>query len=133
MASSLPTNPARLSRVLVVDDDNQILETMQLALSNRGYEVILARDGKEGTARIERDAPDVVILDVMMPRRSGFAVLDKLNREAAGNPSIIVVTGNEDVRFQQYAESKGVAAYVRKPYNVETMLALVDRLAAERG
>ena len=65
-------------RILLVDDDVEVIEAMQLALKSRGYHVMIARDGNEGLALAEREDPDLVILDMMMPKRSGFLVLEKL-------------------------------------------------------
>ncbi len=79
-------------------------------------------------ARAERDAPDLVILDVVMPRRSGFNVLKRLNMMPTLNPRVIMVTGNEDPRHRIYAEASGVDAYVQKPFDVDSVLDLVDGL-----
>ena len=67
-------------RVLLVDDDREIVESMRIALETSGYEVLVARDGNQGLVMVERDDPDLVILDMMMPKRSGFLVLEKVRR-----------------------------------------------------
>ena len=67
-------------RVLLVDDDHEIIESLRYALSSKGYDVLVARDGNQGLAMAEREDPDLVILDMMMPKRSGFLVLEKLRR-----------------------------------------------------
>ena len=67
-------------RVLLVDDDESILEVIEAAFRRSGHEVLVARDGSEALVRAERDAPDLVVLDLVMPRRSGFAVLDRLRQ-----------------------------------------------------
>lgn len=67
-------------RILLVDDDHEIIESMRLALESRGYRILVARDGNQGLAMAERENPDLVILDMMMPKRSGFLVLEKLRR-----------------------------------------------------
>src|SRR3989304_154161 len=67
-------------RILLVDDDREIVESMRIALDAGGYEVLVARDGNQGLAMAEREDPDLVILDMMMPKRSGFLVLEKLRR-----------------------------------------------------
>ena len=72
-----PTGP---KRVLIVDDDNEIVESVRFALEQRAYQVLVARDGNQGLAMAEREDPDLVILDMMMPKRSGFLVLEKLRR-----------------------------------------------------
>ncbi len=65
-------------RILLVDDDQEIVESMRLALESKGFQVLVARDGNQGLVLCEREDPDLVILDMMMPKRSGFLVLEKL-------------------------------------------------------
>ncbi|HHM12885.1 MAG TPA: response regulator, partial [Planctomycetaceae bacterium] len=67
-------------RILLVDDDAEIIEAMRYALQSRGYDVVIARDGNQGLVMAEREDPDLVILDMMMPKRSGFLVLERLRR-----------------------------------------------------
>jgi len=71
-------NPKK--RILLVDDDREIVESMRIALESAGYEILVARDGNQGLVMVERDDPDLLILDMMMPRRSGFLVLEKVRR-----------------------------------------------------
>src|SRR3954463_16441318 len=70
-------------RVLLVDDDHEIVESVRYALEANGFEVLIARDGNQGLSMAEREDPDLVILDMMMPKRSGFLVLEKLRRRRA--------------------------------------------------
>ena len=72
--------PKDRKRILLVDDDREIIESMRIALEAAGYEILVARDGNQGLALAEREDPDLVILDMMMPKRSGFLVLEKLRR-----------------------------------------------------
>ena len=116
-------------RVLVVDDDAEIIDTVQFALKQKGYEVLIARDGNQGLAMAEKDAPDLVILDMMMPKRSGFLVLEKL--KTLGNAvKVIMITANEGSRHKAYAEMLGVHEYLRKPFAMDKLLECVERLLA---
>ena len=76
------TKPEQIAakKVLLVDDDPEIIEAIRYALESRGYQIFIARDGNQGLAMAEREDPDLVILDMMMPKRSGFLVLEKLRR-----------------------------------------------------
>ena len=74
---------AGTKRVLLVDDDPEIIDAIRYALESRGYQIFIARDGNQGLAMAEREDPDLVILDMMMPKRSGFLVLEKLRRTRA--------------------------------------------------
>ena len=67
----------RPKRILLVDDDQEIIESMRVALEAKGYEVLVARNGNEGLATAEQEDPDLVILDMMMPQRSGFGEREK--------------------------------------------------------
>ena len=89
--------PAATKRILLVDDDAEIIESMRTILEAKGYSVLVARDGSQGIALAERENPDLVILDMMMPKRSGFLVLEKLRREYDHPIHIIMVTANEVV------------------------------------
>jgi DNA-binding response OmpR family regulator len=117
-------------RVLLVDDDREIVESMRLALQASGYEILVARDGNQGLAMAERDNPDLVILDMMMPKRSGFLVLEKLRRSRPVPLRIVMITANEGNRHKAYAEMLGVDDYIRKPFAMDRLLDTVERLLA---
>lgn len=114
-------------RILLVDDDHEIIESMRLTLESRGYQILIARDGNQGLAMAERESPDLLILDMMMPKRSGFLVLEKLLRSKPGLPTIMI-TANEGSRHKAYAEMLGVKDYLRKPFPMDRLLESVDRL-----
>ena len=81
MAKKAPkAEEAAAKRILLVDDDAEIIESLRLALEAQNYQVLIARDGNQGLALIERENPDLIILDMMMPKRSGFLVLERLKR-----------------------------------------------------
>jgi DNA-binding response OmpR family regulator len=115
-------------RVLLVDDDREIVESMRIALEAAGYEVLVARDGNQGLVMVERDDPDLLILDMMMPRRSGFLVLEKVRRTRPVPLRVIMITANEGNRHKAYAEMLGVDDYIRKPFAMDRLLESVDRL-----
>lgn len=115
-------------RVLLVDDDAEIIESLRLALEANGYEVLVARDGNQGLALTERENPDLVILDMMMPKRSGFLVLERLRRTQEESPPVIMITANEGNRHKAYAEMLGVDEYLRKPFPMDKLLESVKRL-----
>jgi DNA-binding response OmpR family regulator len=114
--------------ILLVDDDPDILAAMQTCFARAGYRVLTAADGNRALALAERDAPDLVVVDMMMPRKSGFLVLEMLKSRGAGSPHVIMITGNEGGRHKAYAEALGVDDYIRKPFDMERLLASVRRL-----
>jgi DNA-binding response OmpR family regulator len=115
-------------RILLVDDDHEIIESVRIALEGAGYDILIARDGNQGLALAERANPDLVILDMMMPKRSGFLVLEKLRRTRPVPMRIIMVTANEGSRHKAYAETLGVDDYIRKPFAMDRLLDSVNRL-----
>jgi DNA-binding response OmpR family regulator len=119
---------SRSKRILLVDDDREIVESLRVTLTAKGYHVSVARDGNQGLALAEREDPDLVILDMMMPKRSGFLVLEKLRRCRPVPTRIIMITANEGSRHKAYAETLGVDDYIRKPFAMDRLMASVKRL-----
>ena len=115
-------------RILLVDDDAEIVESLRLALEANGYTVLVARDGNQGLALSERENPDLVILDMMMPKRSGFLVLEKMRRTRDTPMRVIMITANEGSRHKAYAEMLGVDDYIRKPFPMDRLIESVQRL-----
>ena len=115
-------------RILLVDDDAEIVESLRLALESNGYSVLVARDGNQGLALSERENPDLVILDMMMPKRSGFLVLEKMRRTRETPLRVIMITANEGSRHKAYSEMLGVDDYIRKPFPMDRLIESVQRL-----
>ncbi|MDB4807753.1 response regulator [bacterium] len=107
--------------VLLVDDDIEIVEAVRYALEGAGHTVVVARDGNQGLALAERENPDLIVLDMMMPKRSGFLVRTE-------PLPVIMITGNEGSRHKAYAELLGVSDYIRKPFPMERLISSVDKL-----
>ena len=114
--------------ILVVDDDYEIAESIKYALVDAGYEVSLARDGNEGVAYAEARNPDLMILDMMMPKRSGLLVLERLRQHSDSDVPVIVITGNDGNRHREYARLLGVGDYLHKPFTMDTLLDSISRL-----
>ena len=114
-------------RILLVDDDAEIIESLRLALEANGYTVLVARDGNQGLALSERENPDLVILDMMMPRMGGYPVLEHFKGKTDA-PPIIMITANEGSRHKAYAEMLGVDDYIRKPFPMDRLIESVQRL-----
>jgi DNA-binding response OmpR family regulator len=133
MADEMTTaaeDAAAKKRILLVDDDYEIVDSMKLVLESKGYEVLVARDGNQGLAMAERENPDLVILDMMMPKRSGFLVLERLRRTRPVPMRVIMITANEGSRHKAYAEMLGVDDYIRKPFAMDRLMDSVQRLLA---
>lgn len=115
-------------KILIVDDDYEIIDSIRYALEGEGYLVVIARDGNQALALAERENPDLMILDMMMPKRSGFLVLEKLRRVREVPLPVIMITGNEGSRHKAYAELLGVSDYIRKPFAMDRLLQAVEKL-----
>jgi DNA-binding response OmpR family regulator len=120
--------PGSPKRILIVDDDNEIVESVRFALEQKNFQVLVARDGNQGLAMAEREDPDLVILDMMMPKRSGFLVLEKLRRTRAVPLRVVMITANEGSRHKAYAEMLGVDDYIRKPFAMDRLIDSVSKL-----
>lgn len=101
-------------KVLIVDDDRDVLEAMDVALRSEGAVTLTVQDGNEAVRVCQEQRPELVVLDMMLPRRSGFLVLEKI-KGYEDSPQVIMVTANEGKRHQAYAESLGVDRYLLKP------------------
>ena len=112
--------------VLIVDDDYDLSDGIRAVLENQGHKVLQARDGQQGQQLIYQQRPDLVILDMMMPRKGGYPVLEHF-RDKKDAPPIIMITANEGSRHKAYAEYLGVVDYIRKPFAMERLMEVVNR------
>jgi DNA-binding response OmpR family regulator len=112
--------------ILIVDDDMELSDGLRTVLERQGHKIIQARDGQQGKQAIYQHRPDLVILDMMMPRMGGYPVLEHF-RDKGDAPPIIMITANEGSRHKAYAEYLGVVDYIRKPFAMERLLEAVNR------
>src|SRR5882724_8610860 len=112
--------------ILIVDDDLELSDGLKIMLERQGFRVIQARNGQEGKSMIYQNRPDLVILDMMMPKMGGYPVLEHF-RDKPDAPPIIMITANEGSRHKAYAEYLGVVEYIRKPFAMEKLMEAVQR------
>jgi DNA-binding response OmpR family regulator len=124
------SSPLEGKRVLLVDDDHDILTSMQAALEPTGAVIDSATNGNQAVELAEKDNPDVIVLDMMLPGRSGFLVLEKLKAKKPRNskPYVIMITGNTGARHKMFAESLGVSEYFTKPVKMDKLIATAEKL-----
>jgi DNA-binding response OmpR family regulator len=117
-------------RILLVDDDQDILTSMQAAFEPTGAVVDTASNGNKAVELAEKNQPDVIVLDMMLPGRSGFLVLEKIKARKPRNskPFVIMITGNQGARHKMYAESLGVSEYFNKPVKMDKLITSAERL-----
>ncbi len=112
--------------ILIVDDDRELVDGLRAVLERQGYFVMQAHDGHQGKQAIYDRQPDLVILDMMMPRMGGYPLLEHF-RGRTDAPPIIMITANEGSRHKAYAEYLGVIDYIRKPFAMERLLEAVSK------
>jgi DNA-binding response OmpR family regulator len=114
--------------ILLVDDEPDIIAAMRTAFETAGYRVLAAEDGNMALALAECEQPDLAVVDMMIPKKSGLAVLEKLKQRPGGGPPVIMVTANESARHREYAQKLGVDDYFVKPLEMERLVESVRRL-----
>jgi DNA-binding response OmpR family regulator len=117
-------------RILLVDDDPDIIASIEAAFEPSGAVIETAGNGNKAVELCEANVPDLMVLDMMLPGRSGFLVLEKVKarKPKGAKPLVIMVTGNPGGRHKAYAESLGVSAYFNKPVKLEKLVATVEQL-----
>jgi len=119
--------------ILIVDDDPDIVTAISASLSDSGATIETAGDGAKAVKLAEKLDPDLVILDIMLPQKSGFLVLERLRagKQRGDLPHVIMITGNQGRRHRHYAESLGVDAYLNKPFSMDRLMESVDQLLSD--
>lgn len=129
------------AKILIVDDDPDVLEAIGIALEASGYEVVTARDGVEGLDKLKDEKPDLMILDLLMPKMDGFEVCKELKdpRRAkyANIPIIILSSVREEASRRRYELETGlqldVDDYVEKPIEYNILLERVKKILKKIG
>jgi DNA-binding response OmpR family regulator len=113
------------SKVLIVDDEPNIVLSLEFLMKQQGYETSVARDGDEALAEVERFRPDLVLLDVMLPRRDGFEVCERLRADGWSQLKILMLTAKgRDVEIEK-GLALGADGYVTKPFSTAELVARV--------
>jgi len=116
-------------KILVVDDERHIVRLVEVNLARAGYDVVVAYDGVEALEVFQKQKPDMVVLDVMMPRMDGFEVLKKLQADPDSRdvPVIMLTAKAQDADIFR-GWSSGVSSYLTKPFNPRELLTFVERI-----
>jgi CheY-like chemotaxis protein len=137
----MQTGGIMAAKILVVDDDPDILEAIEIILQATGYQVVTAKDGKEGLTRLRDEKPDLMILDLLMPKMDGFEVCKQLKdprwSKYADIPIIVLTSVPEHASRRRYELETGVrldvADYVEKPIDRGVLLERVGKLLKKLG
>ena len=120
--------------VLVVDDDPDVVEAVSMKLESKKYRVAKAYDGVEAWDRVKEERPDLIVLDVMMPRKDGYTVCDEIKKDAEyGNIPIILLTAvGSAVSSTSYTHEGGMTTladeYIPKPVDLDTLMGIIEDL-----
>jgi excisionase family DNA binding protein len=115
--------------VLVVDDDPGVRQVVRLSLELEGYRVKEAAGAEEGLAAVENDAPDLILLDVMMPHVDGWEMLRRIQeRHGAGSIPIVMFSGKVDAQTAAQATARGAQGFVGKPFDPQQLIERAKQL-----
>jgi len=121
-------------KVLIIDDDNQVRETLQLHLENDDFQVVTAADGAQGIQVAEAENPSVIVLDLAMPDIDGLEVLDRLRKDAiTWDTPIIICTAEGDSKSRDQSHRLGISRFLRKPVSPRRIISEINRLLQEIG
>ena len=120
-------------KILVVDDEREIVEAIKRELEENRYEVLTAYDGLEGLEKARKEGPDLIILDLMLPKIDGYKICGLLKRDAGyAKIPILILTAKAHEEDKKLAETMGADAFLTKPFQPEALLELVRELIANR-
>ena len=118
--------------ILVIEDEPDILEVIEYNLAREGYRVKTAREGDEGLQRARRDSPDLVLLDIMLPRRSGLEVCREIRADASlAGTRVLMLTAKGGQRDHERGLEAGADDYVTKPFSTQDLVARAQALLAD--
>jgi len=118
-----------MPKILIVEDEGDILDFLKIRLEANNYEVIGACDGKEGYEKACKENPDLVLLDLMLPEIDGYWVCNLLKHDSRyGDVPIIIITAKSGDEEQRLAKECGADAYMQKPCDIEVLLAKIASL-----
>jgi DNA-binding response OmpR family regulator len=127
-------------KILIIDDDPDILDATTMILESQGYQIVTARDGIEGLAVLKAENPDLMILDLMMPKMDGFSVCKELQDQRwskhKGTPILILTSVREEASRRRYELETGleldVDDYIEKPMSPDLLISRVNNLIKKK-
>ncbi len=128
--TSEPGAPAMTTKILVADDEQNIVQLLRMYLRNEGYEVVAAADGRQALERFSQESPDLVLLDLMMPELNGFDVCTEIRKRS--DVPVIMLTARSDDIDKIVGLEMGADDYVTKPFNPREVVARVKAALRRR-
>lgn len=127
------------AKILMVDDDPDFVEAIKIMLENKSYQVVTACNGQEGKEKVEQEKPDLIILDVMMPKKHGFELCKELkkNPDFAQIPVLLLTAVGENIPTSTYSVQMGLDTeaddYLEKPVEPDVLIARVEELLQRKN
>jgi CheY-like chemotaxis protein len=122
-----------MSKILIIDDDVDLVAVMKGVLAREEYDIISASNGKEGLAQVKKEKPDLIFLDINMPVMDGFLFADEFNRDITHSRiPVIALTSFVESPLDQPVPFE-VTEWVRKPIKLKDLIALVDKYLKNSG
>jgi len=121
-------------RILVVDDEPDIVAMLKTRLEHNNYDVIVAYDGDVALERIQKNKPDLILLDVMLPNQSGYKICETIKEdESLSDIPVIMLTALDDEIDQELGTFLGANAYMTKPFDPQELIAKIDKLLTSKN
>lgn len=115
-------------KILIVDDERDIVKALSIRLQSRGYQTVVAFDGAQGLFMAHKERPHLIILDIRMPAGDGFSVAEKLKESKSTRKiPVIFLTGSPELEAEERAMALGARFYIKKPYDPEELLDAIQR------
>ncbi len=122
------------TKIMVVDDEPNIVQTLQDRLEMNEYEVVTAGNGREGLEKFEEEQPDVILLDVIMPIMDGHEMLEALRKRPRGQDvSVIMLTARSQTQDIARANACGIDDYIVKPFDLSELLEKIESVVEHRN
>lgn len=119
---------ANAKRILIVDDSNTNVILLDAILGNRGYEIIKTSSVKEASPYLEQTLPDLILLDLLMPKVSGYKFLEDIRKnKKTRNIPVMVVTAVTEKESKIRTQKLGISDYIEKPINIQELIAKVEK------
>src|SRR6267142_127060 len=128
--AALARRPGPMAKVMVVDDAQSDLKLMESILRGAGHEVVSLTDGEELEDQMQAEHPDVLLLDIVMPRRNGYEILRALRRDARTRTTpVVLVSSKNQESDRAWGKKQGADEYLSKPFTSDQLLSVVSRFA----
>lgn len=115
-------------KILVIDDEPDFVDALRMRLEANGYDVIAAHDGHDGFERARREGADLILLDLVMPKANGFAVLEKLKGDSkTADIPVIILTAKSETEYVMDAGRLGASDYLVKPPSMQAVIDMVRK------